>query len=50
MKYDLTSDLVLFLPVIKVEYSYTYKPILYFKHIGLKLICQGMWVARARKI
>ena len=50
MKYNLTSNLILFRPLLKVEYVYTYEPIFDLKQMLLKLICQEMWVARARVI
>ena len=49
-KYDLTSDLLFFVPAVEILYIYTCKAIFYFKQMGLKLICQGMWVTRARAI
>ena len=38
------SDLIFFRPVTKVDCIYTYNPIFDFKHMGLKLIFQVMWV------
>ena len=50
MKYNLTSNLILFRPVMKVLYIYIFKVIFYFKPMWLKLICQLMRVVRARTI
>ena len=50
MKYNLTSDLIFFRPVIKVLYIYIYKAIFNFKLMGLNLTSQAMWVARVRVI
>ena len=41
---SLTSDLILFRPVTKVEYINNYKDFFYFIQMGLFLICQVMWV------
>ena len=43
MKYDLTSDLIFFRPVMKVKYINNCKEIFDFKHMGLFIICQGVW-------
>ena len=43
MKYGLTSDLILFRPVMKVKYISNFKTALYFNHMGWFLICQWMW-------
>ena len=43
MEYDLTNDLILFRPVIKVYYINNYKEIIDLIQMGLFLICQGMW-------
>ena len=50
VKYDLTSDLIFLRPLIKVIYIYVCKDIFYFTCMELKLIYQGMWVARYRAI
>ena len=41
MKYDLTSNLKFFRPVLKVKYIYKYKSIFDFIHMGLFLVYQG---------
>ena len=43
MKYDLTSNLIFFRPVMKLKYIDNYKAVFDFKQMGLFLICQGMW-------
>ena len=43
MKYDLTSDLIFFIPLMKVENVNKYNSILDFIRMGLFLFCQGMW-------
>ena len=50
MKYNLTINLIFFIPVMKVLYIYTYKAVFDFKSMGLKLICKGTWVARDHAI
>ena len=49
-KYDLSSDLRLFRPVIKVKHLNNCEEIFYFKHMGLFLTCQGIWGLRDRTI
>ena len=43
MKCDLTGDLILFRPVMKVEYINNCKSIFDFKQMGLFMICLGLW-------
>ena len=43
MKYNLTSDLILFRPVMKVKYVNNCKVVFNFKQMGLFLIYQGTW-------
>ena len=43
MKYDLTSGLIFFRPVIKVKYINICKAGFDWKHMVLFLICQLMW-------
>ena len=50
MEYDLTRKLILFIPVMKVKYIYTYETILDFKQVGLFLVCQGIWGLMVRAI
>ena len=42
MKYDLTSNLIFLIPVIKVDYINNYKSIINFMLMVLFLVCQGM--------
>ena len=46
MKYNLTSNLIFFIPVMKVKYIYKCTAIFYFKQMGLFLVGQGMWGLR----
>ena len=47
MKYDLTSNLILFRPVTKVKYINNCKAVFNLKHMGLFMIYQIMWALRS---
>ena len=46
MKCDLTRNLILSLPVTKVEYIYTFTPVFGYKIMGLNMLYLGIWCTR----